>query len=180
MTQSVAQPRLVIVAGAPGSGKTTLASEIAARRSIVMISKDEVKERLGDALGTGDREWSRKLGRATYVLLHAFARTVLDAGTDVLLEANFYRGLSDDDLRDLATRSRARIIVCRASSALRRARFASRGRTHGVHLDAHILEHEWPDDDSVFDIDIGVPRLVVDTNDGYDPELTRILAFARG
>jgi len=69
--------------------------------------------------------------------------------------------------------------VCRAGSAVRWERFAGRKR-HGVHLDAHVMEHEWPKDDALFDIDIGVPRLLVDTDRGYAPELEDIIAFARG
>ncbi len=38
---------------------------------------------------------------------------------------------------------------------------------------------EWSQDDAGFLIDIGAPRLVVDTTDGYAPDLGRVIAFAR-
>lgn len=47
-----------------------------------------------------------------------------------------------------------------------------------MHIDTAVLD-EWAGDDSEFQIDIGNPRLVVDTTDGYVPDLARIVAFAR-
>jgi predicted kinase len=41
--------RLVLVNGLPGSGKTTLASQLAAHLSVPWVSKDSVKELLADA-----------------------------------------------------------------------------------------------------------------------------------
>jgi hypothetical protein len=70
------------------------------------------------------------------------------------------------------------VIVCRTPAARQRfAERAARGR-HRVHVDSAVLE-EWTGDDSVFQIDIGTPRLVVDTTDGYTPDLERIATFAR-
>jgi hypothetical protein len=45
-----------------------------------------------------------------------------------------------------------------------------------VHLDAEILEDEWPDP-AEFELDLGVPSLVVDTTRGYQPDLEGILGF---
>jgi ribosomal-protein-alanine N-acetyltransferase len=47
---------IVVVAGSPGSGKTTLAKGIAVELGIPLISKDTIKEALFDALGTGGLE----------------------------------------------------------------------------------------------------------------------------
>ncbi|HJW48627.1 MAG TPA: hypothetical protein VJ726_04340, partial [Candidatus Limnocylindria bacterium] len=54
---------------------------------------------------------------------------------------------------------------------------AARGR-HRVHVDSAVLD-EWNEDDSEFLIDIGMPQLIVDTSDGYAPDMEHILAFAR-
>ncbi len=47
-----------------------------------------------------------------------------------------------------------------------------------MHLDEEILANEWSDDTSGFAIDIGCPRLVVDTSRGYAPEIRAIEVFA--
>lgn len=45
----------ILVTGVPGSGKTTLAREIAAALEMPLLSKDVIKETLYDALGSLDR-----------------------------------------------------------------------------------------------------------------------------
>jgi hypothetical protein len=47
-----------------------------------------------------------------------------------------------------------------------------------VHVDRAVLD-EWREDDAEFLIDIGTPRLVVDTSNGYVPDLEDIVTFAR-
>ncbi len=173
----------MIVAGAPATGKTTLARRLASDLRLAIATKDDIKETLADSLGTGDRERSRELGAAAYAVLFTVARRTLDSGAGIVVEANFYRDASHPPLRDLAQRAHAAIVLCRTDRVTRRARFIARGESgqrHGVHLDAQILAHEWSDDDTRFAIDIGIPRLVVDTSREYAPDLAAIEAFVRG
>ena len=173
----------MIVGGAPATGKTTLAERLGASLALPVITKDEIKERLADALGAGDRERSRELGAATYALLYGLAGRLLDAGVGLVLEANFHRDVANAPLRTLAARAEAVVVLCRTDPATRRRRFMQRGASgarHPVHLDAEILESEWTDDDSAFAIDIDTRRLVVDTTAGYAPLLEEIAAFVRG
>lgn len=71
--------------------------------------------------------------------------------------------VTKDDIKE------ARVVLCRCDPVMRRSRYVERDR-HPVHLDAEILEREWADGDEINAIDIGVPRLVVDTTrpDGVD------------
>ncbi|MDQ2951006.1 MAG: AAA family ATPase, partial [Chloroflexota bacterium] len=183
----VNRPTLVIVCGAPGTGKTTLARHLAAALSCAILTKDDLKEALADELGSGDRERSRELGRLAYEQLFARAGAVLGAGAAhgadhrLVVEANFHRAASEPALRDLACGRDAVVIECVCDAKTRRERFAERrrrGARHPVHLDEEILANEWSDDTSGFAIDIGSPRLVVDTSRGYAPEMGAIEAFA--
>jgi predicted kinase len=172
--------RLVIVAGAPATGKTTLALELGRALGLPVITKDDIKEALAEPFATGDRDWSRKLGVAAYGVLFAVAERILAAGHGLVLETNFRSGISDAPLRALARLAPTVVIVCRTPEALRRQRFeerAKRGR-HRVHIDSAVLD-EWNEDDAEFLIDIGTPRIVVDTTSGYAPDIQRIVAFAR-
>lgn len=169
------RPLLVIVGGAPGAGKTTVAGELAHRLRLALITKDDIKEALGDALGVGDRERSRQLGVAAYAVMWSVARRTLEAGAGVVLEANFYRDISERPLTELAEIADAVIVLCRADPAVRRRRYEERADRHPVHTDAVILEREWREDDTVHAIDLGVPRLIVDTTHGHD--VARIVSW---
>ncbi len=67
-------PTLVLVTGAPGSGKTTLAMPLARHLGLPLITKDTIKEALFDTLGTGDHTWSQRLGAASFQVMFALAR----------------------------------------------------------------------------------------------------------
>src|SRR5688572_18197393 len=54
----------VLVSGVPGAGKSTLAVDLARRLRRPILAMDPVKETLWDALGGGDVDRSRALGRA--------------------------------------------------------------------------------------------------------------------
>jgi predicted kinase len=169
---------LVIVGGAPATGKTTLAHELGRSLELPVITKDDIKEALAAPFETGDRDWSRQLGVAAYGMLFTVAERLLAGGQGLILESNFRCDISDRPLRALAALAPTVVIVCRTPDARQRfAERAARGR-HRVHVDAAVLDG-WTGDDSEFQIDIGAPRLVVDTTDGYVPELGQIVAFAR-
>jgi glucokinase len=57
---------VILVNGVPASGKSTLARMISEQRGFPLLTLDRVKEPFFEHLGTGDREYNRKLGRASY------------------------------------------------------------------------------------------------------------------
>lgn len=81
------QKQIVMVSGAPGAGKTTIAVPLAAALRFPLLAKDQIKESLHDALGstTGDLQESRRLGGASMELMWTLAAY----SPDVVLEANF-------------------------------------------------------------------------------------------
>ncbi|HEY4000566.1 MAG TPA: AAA family ATPase [Candidatus Xenobia bacterium] len=66
---------IVIVSGAPGAGKTTLARPLAAALGFCLLSKDDVKETLFDAVGgqAGDVPFSHLIGGAAMEILWKLA-----------------------------------------------------------------------------------------------------------
>lgn len=183
------RPCLVLIGGAPASGKTTLAEEVAQALGLPLFRKDGFKEALADALGEAgtsvadeEVEVSRRLGLAAVRLLYKVAGDVLDAGQSCVLESNFHRGLSEADLRPLLERADGRLIHCEAAREVILARYQERdraGERHPIHLDADRIE----DITSALDagdfapLDLPVPTLRVNTTDGYRPSIAEVVRW---
>lgn len=114
----------VVVTGPPGSGKTVVARPLAAALDLPFLSKDTIKEALFDELGTGDRLWSRRLGRASVAALYRLAANFPSA----VIDSVFYRDVSVDDL--LSLRKPLIEVHCECSPELAIARFQQRAETH--------------------------------------------------
>jgi len=134
----VETPLLVVVQGPPAAGKTTVAQEIAQRLRLPLLAKDTVKEALFDGLGTGDLEWSQRLGVGTFEVLAALAEESVAAGASVILEGNFARG-SDLERRLAALPARFVQIHCSAPLELLIERYQSRER-HPGHVDGERIQ----------------------------------------
>jgi predicted kinase len=174
----------VIVSGAPASGKTTLARRLSAELRLPVIAKDNIKELLGDALGAPDRDASKRLGAATYRLLYATAGWLLEANCGVILESNFWHGAAEPALRPLEMRARTVLVHCESAPEVILRRYAergARGERHPVHFDAEELPRlRGALAEGRFDpLALDVPVVRVRTDEGYDPEVERVLAFIR-
>jgi predicted kinase len=154
---------VVVVAGIPGSGKTTLARALAGELGIPVVSKDTIKEALFDALDTGDLEWSQQLGLAAHRVMYALVADL----ESVVLESHFWRGVSEADLRSLA---RPLIqVYCHCPVEVAVERYRRRAMTSDRHP-GHLPEHQ---SDEVIarwasiepePLDLDAPLIEVDTS----------------
>jgi predicted kinase len=142
-------PHLILVNGLPGSGKTTLGATIAAHFRLPFIHKDGVKELLFEALGWSDREWSKKLSRASYDLLFYFTEAELSVGRSLVMEANFSSDLHTSRFIALQERCPHQpiqiVCVCEGQTLLERfSQRAEESDRHPGHLDAGNLDEFKP------------------------------------
>jgi len=165
-----AQPFVLIVTGAPASGKTTLGRQLAAALGLPYFSKDLFRESLFDSLGWHDRAWSQRLGGASTRLLFRSAEALLAAGQSVLLECNFYAQWDTPQLLGLRDRFACRFVqvVCTADGPTLVERYERRalsGERHPGHTDATSLDELRPRllNERWEALDIDGPVLTIDT-----------------
>jgi predicted kinase len=155
---------LIVVSGAPGTGKSTIAGAVGDGLRFGVLSLDPIKEALADVLGLGDEDWSNRVGDAAAEVVFRLAAQFPDAVAE-----GWWRGPRRD--RAVAEFAGAAEVFCHCDPALAASRVAARlgaGR-HPIHRDvinpagvgsaAHIAELAA----TVTPLRLGGPLVEVDT-----------------
>lgn len=132
-------PRLIVISGLPGVGKSSVAAAVASRDGAVHLSIDPVEESiLACGLPSG---W--QVGVAGYEAVAAMAEQNLRLGRDVVVDAVNDSEEARQTWRRAASRANARLefVHLTISDALEHEQRLS-GRDRGL---AHVGEPTWPD-----------------------------------
>ncbi|MCX5107862.1 AAA family ATPase [Streptomyces sp. NBC_00378] len=178
-------PTLVVVSGGPGTGKTTLAHELARVLGCPAIIRDEIKQGMvlshpGYRSGGDD-----PLNYPTLDAFFGVLKVLLKAGVTLVAEAAFQDRLWRPNLEPLTGLAPLRVIRCTAHADIAHDRIVQRAKQdahRAAHGDQDLLraisagEHSL---DSWVPISLDVPTLTVDTSDGYQPGLHAIADFVR-
>ena len=135
---------LVIITGLPGTGKSTLARDLARRYALPLISKDTIKEPLLDVLGS-DAARTRALSDISFAVMFSICRELLALGGSLILEGNFRSGEHEAPLLAALPPHPPDIVqlLCRVDEAKRRSILLQRAgdpARHAGHADARQLE----------------------------------------
>jgi len=117
---------LVIVCGLPGTGKTTLAREVAKNIPAVHISSDAIRMML-----LSKRTYSEKEKEGVYEVMFNKAEELLTAGRSVVLDATFYKKSLREKARAIAekTKSKFFLVECTTPEGLLRERMVARKKS---------------------------------------------------
>ncbi len=170
--EEIPKRSILLVSGAPASGKSTLARALAETFGFPLISKDTIKESLFDSLGTqlgaqiaSPTELSRLLSQSAMEMLWSLAPCC----RGVILEANFRPKSEYERGRLSALHGRKLEVYCHCTPEEAARRFRERATTarhHPTHsmktISAGLLEE--------FDRPFGLcPVIDVDTEHSVDP-----------
>ncbi len=177
-------PLLIVVTGRPGAGKSTLAHLLARSIRCPAICRDEIKEGLlntaGESNGVDD------VARRTYEIFFDTINLLISRRVTLIAEAAFQHKLWAPQLEPLRAVARIKIVVCNIDLALAGRRridrdLADPGRQR-FHEDDFVRAaregREFPVGEYV-PPQLDVPTLMVNTAEGYSPDLDAISAFAR-
>jgi predicted kinase len=135
---------LIIVAGPPCTGKTTLAEKIAGKFNLLLLCKDGIKEPLMDSLGAENREESRRIGIATYKVLYTLFDSVMRTGNSLVIESNFYAEYDSEKLNSLVRKYgyTAVQIQCQTESEVLFERYMERANSRDRHPGHFDLQYQ--------------------------------------
>jgi predicted kinase len=171
-------PRLVVFAGLPGTGKTSLARTVARELHAVYLAKDTIKE---SALGLAEKmkleQAQQMAGPLSYELLVDLARDNLSLGMSVVLDSPAGYQVFRERVKGLARSAKVelRLIECICTDErLLRQRVEAQGRE----LPAY-RRRDW----TTYQQDLAQyerlteRRLVVDTAESLSLNLRKVLAY---
>jgi predicted kinase len=170
-------PTLIIVSGPGGSGKTTLAHQLAATLGCPALCRDEIKEGMVASNPGFVPATSDQLTERTYAVFFEAIALLLKAEVTLVAEAAFQHSLWWRGLEPLTNLAMLRIVRCQAPAELTRQRALTRiaQPTRAAHADTEHFSVQ-----RTFDaIHLNAPTIDVDTSDGWDPDLEEIAAFCR-
>lgn len=134
---AVQRPRLILMCGLPGSGKSWLAERLAAALPAIHLRSDVERKRLGglaaqqrSGAAVGEGLYSAAMTAATYERLRACAAEVLGGDLSVIVDATCQLRGQRERLSSLGPACDARVCVvfCHAPAEVLAARIAARQR----------------------------------------------------
>lgn len=172
------KPLIVYVSGAPGSGKTTLATKLADELYLPRMSVDLIQ----NGVWFSNKQHSRKetLFNIVLPLLQTMSKSGISLVTDHVLQ----KGISEESIME-KLRPHATIIYVHTQATHPIERYIARTeqstipsvveRREGL---LELAEYHRNNLDKTNDpLELGLPTIVVNTDDGYEPAFEEVIRF---
>ena len=104
MTGGRSAPRVVLITGLPGTGKTTVGRRIANHFGWPFITKDAFKELIFTGLGWSDKAWSLRVSATVHRIMDYVIEEEVKAGHSIVVESNFKAEIDSARFRDFKVR----------------------------------------------------------------------------
>lgn len=133
--------RAIVIHGMTGSGKTTLVQRLARDLAIGHIAKDDIKELMGDNLGTPvSSDENRLYGNGSADALFTIIEALIPADKTIIVENAFWTDIAEEKFTNLVLKKDLRLLQVYVScdDETRFQRFNQRikdGSRHAVHAD---------------------------------------------
>lgn len=127
-------PKLIIIMGLPATGKTTLSRKISESLELPLISRDEIKVEIMDKVGWGEREWSKKVGQASYSLIDYVAEQIARSKSSFIIETDFTPEFANEKFNRIHQQGYDIIqIICSADNDVILDRWKKRAAENSSH-----------------------------------------------
>ncbi|HEY4160652.1 MAG TPA: AAA family ATPase [Candidatus Saccharimonadales bacterium] len=168
------KPKLILVTGAPGAGKTTLAVKLSGEIGAEYIDSDAVLEQIWQASKNDSGYDREKTGLPQFLHNIPVAEDVI---TDPVLRA----GLHESIIEELQKKWQLVLIHCRAANASERfyARELGPNGEEPEWLKQSLNDVEMAYATVAEPLQLGIRVIEVDTTDGYRPALDDIAAVVQ-
>lgn len=139
-TNTSGKTKLIIIGGAPATGKSTTVARLKEACDFEVVSWDKMKESLWDTCGYADKDFSRGLSECVFPVFQKMVEMHLDQGHDVIVDSTFVWPEDEKWINEYAKKYKAEIIQLWHTSDPRvaRQRFIDRaksGERHPGHND---------------------------------------------
>lgn len=187
---------LILIAGMPATGKSTIAGKIAAEFGYPVLEKDDIKEALFDTVGYADLAAKRALDAGAGAVLLRCAESLLSRGISLVAVNNFDADQAPA-VEAMIARARCTVVTVflTGDPEVLYARYVARDKAHSRHQGHTFIDRypPQPGDDvnrsmtreyfrdrfekhGMADFGIGGARIEVDATDPADIDVPALLA----